>query len=282
MGASVLDSKGDLNPKIPELDVSEPKHEKSTTLETPNSRSVNGDTSEEAEELTGSSAVPPQSEQLNNTETSNKKVPSYLSSLPSLHLRKGSGKKIEFTADCLGKTYKRILERRRLVGPALESFRTAEISQPNENTTKAGLKENVCKWISKWSGDEKTKQVIKELKENLSLSKLVIPYIEIAATMRQIQLCLQLPKQMSMYKGNISKATIESLQKLSLLIDQSPREHVFYIIASETDKQTTFVSPQKNAQNGATFTLCQGCQKCLVCLSAACAVVPTIVGRSAR
>jgi len=274
--APVRDVRGVLSQKIPELDVSEPKHEKSITPETPNSRSVNGDTTDEGDEVTGSGSVEPKIEQPNNTETSNKKVPNYLSSLPPLDLRKGSGKKIEFTADCLSKTYKRILERRRLVGPALESFRTAEISQPKETATKNGLRENVRKWIFKWSSEEKTKKIIKELKENLGLSKLVIPYIEIAATMRQIQLFLQLPKQMYRTKAKISADAIQSLQKLSLLIDQSPREHVFYIIASEPDKQTTFVSPQKSAQSlhGATFTLCQGCSKMfglLVCSLCGCA-----------
>jgi len=273
-GAPVVNESCDLSPKIPELDVSEPKHKMLITPET--SRSLNGDTSDEGEELIGSGTVQPNTEEIDNKESPNKKVLNYLSSLPAFELKKGSGKKIEFTADCLRKTYKRILERRRLVGPALESFRTAEISQPNEKTTKIELKENVRKWILKWSSEENTKQVISELKENQGLSKLVIPYIEIAATMRQIQVCLQLPKQMYRTKAKISADAIQSLQKLSLLIDQSPREHVFYIVASEPDKQTTFVSPQKSAQSlhGATFTLCQGCSKMfgmLVCSLCGCA-----------
>jgi len=138
------------------------------------------------------------------------------------------------------------------------------------------LKESVREWIFGWSNGADIRKVIIELKDSLGLSKLVIPYIEVSATMRQIQLYLQLPKQMYRAKANISVEAFHSMQKLSLMIDQSPREHAFYIIVSESDKQATFASPQKSAQSfhGATFTLCQGCSKIfgtLVCSACGCA-----------
>jgi len=271
-GAPVMEACAESTQKMPEPHVLQPNQEKSVTPETPNSLASNGDTTDEGNEIISPSSC----HQENNTEISNKKVPNYLSSLPPLELGKGSGRRIELTADCLSKAYKKILERRRLLGPALESFRNSEISRPNENATLEELKENVRSWILGWSTEKQTQKIISELKESLGLSKLVIPYIEFAATTRQIQLYLQLPKQMYRTKANISSEALRSLQKLSLLIDQSPREHVFYLIVSELDKQTTFASPQKSAQgfHGATFTLCQGCSKMfgtLVCRACGCA-----------
>jgi len=267
--ASVLERSDIVSNRISELDVSEPKQEKSVTPETPNSGGSTGDTTDEGNEISPIC-------QLENTETSNKEVSSYLNSLAPLDRLKGSGKKIELTADCLSKTYKRILERRRLLTPALESFRSADISNPNENATMDEMMENVRKWILEWSNQEEVRKIISELKQSLGLTKVVIPYIEVAASMRQIQLYLQLPKQMYRTKTNLTVEAFRSLQKLSLLIDQSPREHLFYLIVSKTDKQTTFASPQKSAQSfhGATFTLCQGCSKMfgtLVCSACGCA-----------